>query len=194
MLVGVDGEVVCSGFCDASVSAYTTVVYLVIQTDSGNLVKFVMSNTWITPLQCQTIPILELLSALLLVRLMSSVADSLSSQMDLMQPRCFTDSQFTSFWTVRKNKEWRPFIQNRENEVCSLMPAECWGLLNQLSPLQEKSFETWKWPLDLFVDANGIWRCGGRLKNAELPYSAKHPALLSKWHYLTTLIVKDVHE
>ena len=30
----------------------------------------------------------------------------------------------------------------------------------------------------LFTDAEGLWRCGGRLSNAELPYSTKHPIVV----------------
>ena len=65
---GIDSKIVsCSlcGFCDASVSAYAAVVCLVICTENGNFVKFIASNTRVAPLQCQTIPRLELLSAVL---------------------------------------------------------------------------------------------------------------------------------
>ena len=59
--------------------------------------------------------------------------------------------------------------------------------------MQDKLFETWKWQFNLFVNANNVWRCGGRLGNADLPYSTKYPVLLSRKHHLTTLIVKDAH-
>ena len=65
---GVNGEVrlyQLYGFCDASIRAYAAVVYLVIETDVGNYVKFVVSKTHVAPIQSQTIPRLELLSALL---------------------------------------------------------------------------------------------------------------------------------
>ncbi|KAJ8980497.1 hypothetical protein NQ317_000613 [Molorchus minor] len=41
--------------------------------------------------------------------------------------------------------------------------------------------------LNPFVDDNNILRVGGRLRNADLSYDAKHPALLPKNHSLTTL-------
>ena len=47
------------GFCDASLSADAAVW----QTDVGRLVKFVVSKMRVVPLQSQTIPRLELLSA-----------------------------------------------------------------------------------------------------------------------------------
>lgn len=40
----------------------------------------------------------------------------------------------------------------------------------------------------------GLWRCGGRLTNAEIPYTTKHPVLLPRSHPLTTLIVRDAHD
>ena len=301
-------------------------VYLVIHTESGNFVKFVASKTRVAPLQRQTIPRLELLSAVLLARLVSNVTNSLGTHLDLTQPKCYTDSQVTLFWIVGRGKEWKPFIQNRVNEVRSLTPIECWshcpGKDNPadvpsrgLTPLElsvnllwrngpkwlsegagdreqpadempeeciaemkaadrklihsllandsttglqqimkcedysslskllrvtaivlkfvrllmskvksadhekeppghpddltqaeklwivesqsllmrDKSFETWKRQFNLFTDANKIWRCGGRLENADLAYSTKYPVLLSRKHHLTTLIVKDAH-
>ena len=39
-----------------------------------------------------------------------------------------------------------------------------------------------------------MWRCGGRLANAEIPYAVKYPILLPKSHPLTRLIVTQAHE
>ena len=49
------------------------------------------------------------------------------------------------------------------------------------------------WQFGLFLDGN-IWRCKGRLENAEFPYSARHPALLPNHHPLTVLIIRESHE
>ena len=38
-----------------------------------------------------------------------------------------------------------------------------------------------------------MWYCKGRLDNADIPQTVKHPALLNKEHYLTTLIMQDAH-
>lgn len=45
-----------------------------------------------------------------------------------------------------------------------------------------------------FFDSTGAWRCGGRLSNADVQYSAKHSSLLPKGHGLTTLIVRRAHQ
>ena len=60
------------GFCDSSPKAYAAVVYLRGKTPHGCQVSLVASKTQVAPLKQQTIPRLELLSALLLARLMSS--------------------------------------------------------------------------------------------------------------------------
>ena len=94
------------GFCDASIRAYAAVVYLAIETDVGNYVKFVVSKTRVAPIQSQTIPRLELLSA----QLVSNTIVSLSSQLKLTQPRCFTDSRVALFWIRGLNREWKPSV------------------------------------------------------------------------------------
>ena len=44
--------------------------------------------------------------------------------------------------------------------------------------VEDPDFAVWKKQLELFCDLSGIWRCGGRMSNADLSYSAKHPVLL----------------
>ena len=81
------------GFCDASKGAYAAVIYLLMKTSTGSHVKFVASKTRVSPISGQTIPRLELLSALLLARLMTSVSSSLELELTLAQPTCHTDSK-----------------------------------------------------------------------------------------------------
>ena len=61
------------GFCDASQKAYATVVFLRMRS-ADNLVA---SRTRVAPLGTQTIPCLELLSALLLASLLSGVTQAI---------------------------------------------------------------------------------------------------------------------
>lgn len=316
------------GFCDASKSAYAAVIYMVIKTATGHFVKFVASKTRVSPIHKQTIPRLELLSALLLAKLMTSVSSSLDSQLTLSQPTCYTDSRIALYWILGSDKEWKQFVQNRVSEIRKLLPTACWkhcssqdnpadlpsrgltllelsasklwwngpGWLKgseitnfeecipmpeecliemktkdrkllhsllvtegqpsltqimdcqtyssihrllrvtarvlsfvnilkervkhidplktstlpsvreisnaemlwvkevQLQLVKDFSFESWKKQFNLFLDPTGVWRCGGRLSNADIPYSAKHPILLPKHHHLVALIVKRAHE
>ena len=311
------------GFCDASEKAYAGVIYLAIQSSAGASVQFVVSKTRVAPIRSQTIPRLELLSALLLARLLSTVTTALSPLMKLGPPRCYTDSQVALYWIQGRGKQWRPFVQNRVNEINRLtersswghcpgrenpadlpsrgitplelsvstlwrrgppwiessagspttefddMPEDCalelrsstktashalltqdfipsvgavmqckdfssltrllrvttyvsramlqvlnkkdgepqesdltdyaeaeklWIMESQLALTQDPKFNIWKKQFGLFIDLHGIWRCGGRLGEADLSYSSKHPALLCRDQPLTTLIIRNAHE
>ena len=105
------------GFCDASTKAFAAVVYLLLRTESNSAVEFVAAKTRVAPLQSQTIPRLELLSAFLLSKLVVSVHDSLRPQMASLDVRCYTDSQVALYWISGKDKEWKPFVQNRVQEI-----------------------------------------------------------------------------
>lgn len=48
--------------------------------------------------------------------------------------------------------------------------------------------------LNPFLDHKGILRVGGRLNKSELSYEAKHPILLSHTHFVTKLIIDDIHK
>lgn len=315
------------GFCDASKTAYAAVVYLAIDSDLGHDTRFVSCKTRVAPLKEQSIPRLELLSALLLSRLMTSVFQALEPELNLDRSSYFTDSTVALYWIKRQEKEWKPFIQNRVNQIRKLtavaewhhcpgtdnpadipsrgadphqlsnstlwlhgpewlqngsispdhcgvseMPEACrmeqkksgethnlltastaagevkigelikpddfsskerllnltarvikcariWkqkskpteDLPDTITPadLQEAEnywirdmqeslktdpkFSTWQKQFGLFVDDDGLWRCGGRLTKAELPFNTRHPVLLHQRHHFTTLIVRDAH-
>ena len=281
-----------------------------------------VAKTRVVPLQAQTIPRLELLSALLLSRLITTVSNSLKSTQQRLELRCFT---VALFWIHGIDKDWKPFVRNRVAEIRRLVHPNCWShcsgetnpadlpsrglslikwsvnqlwhhgpewlgtkLISQdetdsvsmpeecateikaknqpshsllipnpkhtvgeimdyrnfstLSQLprvtayvlravkrfnagsttltccttltteelsdserqwityvhmqltQEKSFSTWQKQLDLFIHDKGLWRCDGRLANADIPYSTKHPVLLPRDHPFTAMIVRDAHK
>ena len=326
-LSGLQGEPISytlCGFCDASEKAYAGVVYLLVETRSYQSVKFVAAKTRVAPLQSQTIPRLELLSAVLLARLLSAVTQSLQSELQLCPPHCYTDSTVSLCWIKGINKTWKVFVQNRVNEIRKLTPPDCWrhcpgkdnpadipsrgltplelsvstlwqngppwlgegeprecdgeedihlpeecvaelkgkdqqlahGLLTtdsaarlsrvidcerfesldrliattalvlrfcrillsrvrahetvathdldgeaerlwisecQRTVVADKNFAHWQKQFDLFQDESGVWRCRGRIQNAAVPYSTKHPVLLPRNHHLTALLVLGAH-
>ena len=69
-----------------------------------------------------------------------------------------------------------------------------WLQKSQESLLQEGKFSSWCSQFGLFKDESNLWKCGGRLQNARIPESAKHPILLNPKHHLTLLIVRDCHQ
>ena len=136
-LCGISGpisSVTLHGFCDASIRAYAAVVYIHMRTDTYSVVQFVAAKTRVAPLQGQTVPRLELLSALLLSRLISSVHSSLQHQISPLNIRCYTDSQVALYWVRGKEKEWKPFVQNRVQEIRRNVHPDLWyhcpGLTN----------------------------------------------------------------
>ena len=105
------------GFCDASTTAYAAVVYLLLRNDLRQMTRLVACKTRVSPIRPQTIPRLELLGALLLARLLTSVTSSLSTELCLGPPVCYSDSQIVLFWIKGVTKEWKPFIHNRVKEI-----------------------------------------------------------------------------
>ena len=115
------------GFCDASTRACAAVVYLILKSDMSTTVRFVVAKTRVAPLQTQTIPRLELLSALLLSRLIVSVLNSLKSMLPQLVLKCYTDSQVALFWICGTDKKWKPFVQKRVAEIRRNIPPPCWS-------------------------------------------------------------------
>ncbi|XP_045453733.1 uncharacterized protein LOC123663035 [Melitaea cinxia] len=70
--------------------------------------------------------------------------------------------------------------ENFENEIDILRKGKCKlsGAICKLNP---------------FLDSAGLLRVGGRLRNANLPYGARHPLLLPKSGHLVSLLVTDRH-
>ena len=75
-----------------------------------------------------------------------------------------------------------------------MQQAETYWLRESQASLESKPlFKTWQQQFGSFHDNSGIWRCGGRLSNADLPFATKHPALLDSQHHLFTLIALEAH-
>ena len=126
---GMEGEILsCSlhGFGDASKIAYSAVIYLVCQTTMGTYVKLVASKTRIAPLKQLTIPRLELMSAKILVTLMSAVKAALKSQVNIDSVHYWLDSQTALYW-INDSSEWKQFVQHRVNEILKLSSKSEWG-------------------------------------------------------------------
>ena len=135
----IKGESVVSytlcGFCDASV-AYAAVVYLVVKTCTGIYVRFVTSKSRVAPMQPTTIPRLELLSAVLLTRLITTIATILHSVISHPTLKCYSDSQVAIYWIKGVNKEWKQFVQNRVSEIRQKTHPDIWNTAREKLTLQ----------------------------------------------------------
>ena len=114
-------------FCDASTRAYAAVVYLKVTTTSGTKVQFVVSKSRVAPTKELTIPRLELLSALLLSRLITVVSTNLKPILNLNGIKCYTDSIVAFYWIRGTDKTRKPFVNNRVTEICANVPPEHWN-------------------------------------------------------------------
>ena len=81
------------GFSDAGKVAYGAKVYIRIETDDGFSSSLVASKSRLTPLKEETVPHLELLGALLLAELITSVRNALKSLIKVDWINCWSDSQ-----------------------------------------------------------------------------------------------------
>ena len=94
------------GFCDASSKAYAAVVYFRLETEAHQVsVKFVAAKTQVAPVGGATIPQLELLSGLVLSKLIDNVHTALGAELQLDDPVCFSDSKVALLWIQGTNHE-----------------------------------------------------------------------------------------
>ena len=110
-------------FCDASTKA---VVYLRLESEEDVDVKFIAAKTRVTPVGGMTIPRLELLSAVLLSKLITSIHSALKSELSLEEAVCFTDSKVSLYWMQGVNHEWKQFVENRVNMIRRLVHPRQW--------------------------------------------------------------------
>ena len=71
---------------------------------------------------------------------------------------------------------------------------QLWIIKSQTLLQRDTNFDNWKKQFQLVLNDNGIWRCRGRMANADIPYSTKYPIFLHKDHYLTRLFVLNAHQ
>ena len=86
-----------------------------------------MSKTRVAPTQELTIPRLELLSALLLARLITVVSNAVKPLLPPFGLQCYTDSTVALYWILGTDKDWKPFVNNRVTEIRNHVPPEHWS-------------------------------------------------------------------
>ena len=91
--------------------------------ENGNVeIALMVSKTRVAPTKWQTMPRLELLGAVILSRLISSISASLPSPVSIF---CWTDSMAVLHW-IRVNKPWKQYISHRVAEIRHLTKADHW--------------------------------------------------------------------
>ncbi|XP_068723841.1 uncharacterized protein [Montipora capricornis] len=70
---------------------------------------------------------------------------------------------------------------------------ELWIREVQGSVLDDEKFDQVKVSLSLYKDDKGILRCGGRLKNAPIPFKARFPIFLPRSSHFTNLVINECY-
>jgi hypothetical protein len=105
-------------FCDASLDAYATVIYLRAVDVQGRVsVQLVMAKSRLAPLKRPTIPRMELLACVVGARLTCFVKEALN--INDIHTVLWSDSTTALAW-IRTNDDWGTFVGNRVKEICTL--------------------------------------------------------------------------
>ncbi|XP_055605576.1 uncharacterized protein LOC129753754 [Uranotaenia lowii] len=119
------------GFCDASVKAYGACLYLRSTTSEGEVsIQLITAKSRVAPLddvkrkkKQQTIPRLELSSALLLSHVYEKVKQSLRIPHSAY---FWTDSTIVLCWLSSLPSRWQVFVSNRVSEIQHITKGSCW--------------------------------------------------------------------
>ncbi|XP_024878190.1 uncharacterized protein LOC112458673 [Temnothorax curvispinosus] len=115
------------GFCDASQQAISAVVYLrFCSSDASVTTTLVASKTKVAPLKRLTIPRLELLGAVLLVKLVKSILLTMGKPVPIFAG---IDSQVAYTWITNHPSRWKEFVHNRVCYIQETLPQCKWRLV-----------------------------------------------------------------
>ncbi|XP_018393393.1 PREDICTED: uncharacterized protein LOC108772368 [Cyphomyrmex costatus] len=161
------GRIFIHGFCDASENAC---IYVQWKDDNSTqtFVSLLCSKVKVAPLKRQSIPRLELCSALLLARLIVNVKQAIQINVDGIY--AWSDSMVALYWIRGDTSRWKPFVSNRVTEIISYLHASHWGHV--------KSSEN---PADLLsrgatpakLKDNQLWWHGPKWLSEPLPANSK---------------------
>ena len=119
-------NIVLHGFCDASEIAYSAVIYVVGETEKGDIVShFLTSKTKVAPIKKLSTPVLELCSCVLLANLTNKVVQALDGVVDV-QSWCWNDSVDALCWIKNVEKRRKVFVENRVRRIRQIIPPDRW--------------------------------------------------------------------
>ncbi len=113
------------GFCDSSQVAFAGVVYIrATYTDTSVSTTLVIAKSKVAPLKTQTIPKLELCSAVLLSKLLSTVSRELN--IDMKDVFAWSDSTIALGWINTSPHRLKTYVANRVVSIVDRIPANHW--------------------------------------------------------------------
>ena len=112
-------------FADASTIGYGAVIYLrTVYNDKTVSCEFVIAKSRVAPVRQLTIPRLELQGALVAVRIVKAVQESLKTPINYVH--YWTDSATVLQWINSKTCRFQAFVSNRINEILEFSQRHQW--------------------------------------------------------------------
>jgi hypothetical protein len=109
-------SVTLHSFSDASEKAYAAVVYARHEfEDKSVTTQLIASNTRLSPLKARSIPRLELMGALIGVRLTKKVYTAL--EIPVKDATFWVDSMNVLHWIHGRSRDYKPFVAHRVGEI-----------------------------------------------------------------------------
>ncbi|GFX21823.1 integrase catalytic domain-containing protein [Trichonephila clavipes] len=124
-------DVQVHGFCDSSEKAYCAVIYIRSKDATQTVVsRLLTSKTRVSPVKPQSLPRLELCSALLLANLLQATLPTLT--LPISETFAWSDSKITLAWLKSDPRRWQPFVANRVAQIQELTPNVHWNFVSGL--------------------------------------------------------------
>ncbi|GFT71915.1 integrase catalytic domain-containing protein [Trichonephila clavipes] len=124
-------DVQVHGFCDSSEKAYCAVIYIRSKDATQTVVsRLLTSKTRVSPVKPQSLPRLELCSALLLANLLQATLPTLT--VSIYETFAWSDSKITLAWLKSDPRRWQPFVANRVAQIQELTPKGHWNFVSGL--------------------------------------------------------------
>ena len=112
-------------FVDASQEAYGAATYIRHLYEDGTVTCcLVASKSRVVPLQAVSIPRLELMAAIVGLRL----AETIGNVLTIAKSRCmfWSDSMDVLYWIRGQSRKFKPFVANRVGEIQNMTNPEQW--------------------------------------------------------------------
>ncbi|GFV91431.1 DUF1758 domain-containing protein [Trichonephila clavipes] len=117
-------------FCDSSVRAYCTAIYLKCIASVSMSVSLLTSKTRVAPLKTQSLPRLELCEALLLSNVLQVVLREFP--LSIHRTIAWTDLTITLSWLKTEPYRWQPFVANRVSKIQTTIPSVEWCHVSEI--------------------------------------------------------------